>query len=238
MPDPIEKPPRNIELQNLTYQVGTQTLIDIRDLSLNAVGTTVIMGPNGAGKSLLLRLLHGMITPSTGQITYGDQPLNKQIRLKQSLVFQTPVLLRRSAEANLRFVLKSRGLDPETDGILSRVGLSEKAKTSARRLSGGEKQRLALAQALAVNPTTLFLDEPTASLDPASTKAIESIVSQVRDSGLQVIFVTHDIAQARRLADHVVFLSSGRVVDRSSASDFFNNPQSLEAQAYLEGKLL
>jgi tungstate transport system ATP-binding protein len=230
--------PTEIVLQDLSYSAGQTRLIDIPQTTFNASGITVVMGPNGAGKSLLLRLMHGMIPPTTGRILYGAYPLDTAMRRQQALVFQTPVLLRRTALANLQFACKVRGTPlTQTDRLLETVGLGDKADTPARQLSGGEKQRLALAQALATHPRTLFLDEPTASLDPASTRSIEDIVTQVSASGLQVIFVTHDTAQARRLADHVVFLSQGRVTDQAPADVFFDNPASQDAQAYLEGRL-
>ena len=168
-----------IRLVDLVYEVQGRRLIDIADLSLSEVGITVIMGPNGAGKSLLLRLMHGLITPTSGEVRYGSTALDDTQRRAQALVFQKPVLLRRNVAANIDFVLKARGLDrTATSRVLDRVGLADHADRPARRLSGGEQQRLAIARALATEPETLFLDEPTASLDPASVKAIEDIVVQ------------------------------------------------------------
>ena len=222
----------------LVSKAGQQLVEDL-NLMIDADGFTVIMGPNGAGKSILLRLLHGLIEPTGGTIHYAGNMLDDVIRQRQALVFQRPVLLRRSVAANIDFVLGLRGHpDPhQRDALLETVSLGNRAKQPARLLSGGEQQRLALARALATNPDILFLDEPTASLDPASTQIIEQITRDVQASGTKVIFVTHDIAQARRIADDIVFLSNGRLAETAVAQDFFANPVSTAAQAYLEGRL-
>lgn len=225
--------PAYLRLRNLTLEVDAERLIDIRNLTLASRGVTVVMGPNGAGKSLLLRLLHGIEQPTTGEITSIDA------RREQSLVLQSPVLLRRSTEANLRFILKTRRLSTDAvPDLLRRVRLLEKAKTPARRLSGGERQRLAIALALATNPQLLLLDEPTASLDPSSTGMIEDILNETTARGIRVILVTHDAMQARRLAQDVVFLTRGRVVEHSSAATFFETPKTEMARNYLAGRLL
>ncbi len=224
--------------KNLRWTKDSTHFIDVEALCLAGRGITVIMGPNGAGKSLLLRLLHGLVQPSRGEIFCHGEPLSPATRRAQSLVLQSPVLLRRTAQSNVRFVLKARGLDvgaaPE---LLKRVGLDAKANTPARRLSGGEQQRLAIAQALATNPSTLLLDEPTASLDPRSTGMIEDILRTTNAQGTRVVMVTHDAMQARRLADHIVFLSEGRVVEQTAAGRFFERPSTEQARAYLAGRL-
>jgi tungstate transport system ATP-binding protein len=198
------------------------------------------MGPNGAGKSLLLRLLHGLIEPASGTVTWGGQAIDEAVRRRQAMVFQRPVLLRRSVAANIDFVLKLRGEKdvPRRREILELAGLSGHADQPARLLSGGEQQRLALARALATEPEILFMDEPTANLDPASTLRIEEIVMQARDSGTKIIFITHDIGQARRLAGDVVFMHRGRILEHSPASVFFNRPASAEAEDYMAGNLI
>lgn len=229
-----------LELNRLAFETtGGTRIIDGVDLTLNGGKLTVIMGPNGAGKSVLLRLLHGLIEPTDGDVRWGGQPISADVRRRQALVFQRPVLLRRSVGANIDFVLRLRGdLDTsERDAILDGVGLLDRAQQPARLLSGGEQQRLALARALATKPDVLLLDEPTASLDPGSTAMIEQITQDVQRTGCKVIFVTHDIGQARRLADDVIFLHQGRVVEQSAAEEFFERPQSQAARTYLEGRL-
>lgn len=222
----------------LTLRLGGATVIDNLDLTLGTTGCTVIMGPNGAGKSLLLKLLHGLLEPTSGRIAWGDYPPS-HVTARQALVFQKPVLLRRSVAANLDFVLRARAKDAaRRDALLDHVGLAHKASQPARLLSGGEAQRLALARALATDPEILFLDEPTASLDPASVLKIEDIVIKARAAGVRVIFVTHDIGQARRMADDVVFLNRGRVAEHSPAAAFFAHPSSTAARDYLNGRIV
>lgn len=227
-----------IDLRGVTLEISGKPLIRALDLSLAGSGITMIMGPNGAGKSLLLRLLHGLVAPTSGQITMGGRPLTRDILRRQALVFQTPVLLRRSVAANLDFVLRARRATADRDALLRRVGLADKTGQPARLLSGGEQQRLALARALATAPDLLLLDEPTASLDPASVLMIETIVRDVEARGTRVVFVSHDIGQARRLADEVVFLTHGQVVEHSRAADFFQSPRSEAGRAYLDGRLV
>ncbi len=227
-----------IEIRSLAYDLAKTRLIDVPALTLGPAGTTVMMGPNGAGKSLLLRLMHGLIRPSAGEILVGGDPLSPAHCRAQAMVFQKPVLLRRSVAANIDFVLKARGKDrSRCRDLLDRVDLASLVDRPARRLSGGEQQRLAIARALATEPDTLFLDEPTASLDPESVQAIEGIVSAAARDGVRVVFVTHDVQQARRLADDVVFLSNGRVAEEATADAFFSGPESDVARAYLSGHI-
>lgn len=213
-------------------------VLDNVDLRLGTHGCTVIMGPNGSGKSLLLRVLHGLVAPTSGAIDWNGHETLDALR-RQALVFQKPVLLRRSVAANVEFALKARGRPvAERDALLEQVGLLHKARQPARLLSGGEAQRLALARALATEPEVLFLDEPTANLDPASVLAIETIVKDCCARGVRVLFVTHDIGQARRIADDVVFLSGGKVAEHAPAGRFFENTGSAAARAYLSGVLI
>lgn len=227
-----------LAVRNLSLSKDGKELINIAELSLAGHGITVVMGPNGAGKSLLLRMVHGLIEPTVGEVLCQGKPISPVDRRAQSLVLQTPVLLRRTAEANVRFVLKARGIGTDTaPKLLERVGLESKARTHARRLSGGEQQRLSIAQALATNPKILLLDEPTASLDPRSTGMIESILRQVKAEGTRVLMVTHDAMQAKRMADDVVFLAGGRVVEHTNAARFFESPKTNQARSYLAGRL-
>ncbi len=227
-----------LDVRSLTLQLGGTAILDGVDLSLGAGGCTVLMGPNGAGKSLLLKVLHGLMAPSGGTVSWnGAAP--RAATPRQALVFQKPVLLRRSVAANLDFVLRARGKDRDRRaGLLDHVGLGHKARQPARLLSGGEQQRLALARALATDPEVLLLDEPTASLDPASVAAIEAIVGTARDAGTRILFVTHDTGQARRIADEVVFLHRGRVAEQGPAARFFPVPASRPARDYLDGRLV
>ncbi len=229
-----------LRVDQLSYEANSQSLVGPLSFDLDDPGITMVLGYNGAGKSLLLRLLHGMITPASGNISWSGQPLSTSLRQRQAMVFQKPVLLRRSVAANVEFALKLAGaLEPaRRDELLERVGLLPLADRPARRLSGGEQQRLALARAMATEPQVLFLDEPTANLDPASVLLIEQIVCELSAAGTKVVFVSHDIAQAKRLADDILFLHKGVLAEHSPAKSFFFKPASPAARAYLKGELL
>jgi tungstate transport system ATP-binding protein len=164
-------------------------------------------------------------------------------RRYQAMVFQRPVLLRRSTAANIKYVLHARGIPRRrrramVTETLEQAGLLALAERPARVLSGGEQQRLALARAWALKPQVLFLDEPTASLDPAATQAVEALLDHIQHTGTKIIMTTHDLGQARRLADEILFLHHGRLVEHTPATVFFTAPRSPEAAAFLEGRLL
>jgi tungstate transport system ATP-binding protein len=232
-----------VELHGLSLEAGGQRLIDGVDLAVEDPGISVIMGPNGAGKSLLLRLMHGLIAPTEGTILWAGTPMNGQIRRRQAMVFQKPVLLRRTAVANIAYALGLRGVARSERGsrafqALELAGLERHACTPARILSGGEQQRLCLARALSLDPEVLFLDEPTASLDPASSLAIERLLVNAKHRGIKVIVVTHDVGQARRLAQDVIFLHHGRLIEHQPAPRFFEQPESDAACAFMAGGLV
>lgn len=228
------------ETRSLAFEAGGKRLIDDINLTLQHGSITAVMGANGAGKSLLLRLLHGLIMPSSGEVLWGGKPMCEDIRRRQAMVFQQPVMLRRSVAANIGFALNLRGAikQERVDELLEMAGLAKFSEQAARALSGGEQQRLALVRALATEPDVLFLDEPTASLDPSSVSAIESLVRLACDDGAKIIFVTHAFGQAKRMADDVVFLHKGRLIEQGPAKAFFDAPTSQEAQDYLDGRLM
>ena len=231
-----------LQARGLCFDARGKRLIDRIDADFRPHRRTVIMGANGTGKSLLLRLLHGLIQPTSGQVLWRGRPLDREGRRGQAMVFQRPVMLRRSALANLRFALAVRGIGGserkarEADA-LDRARLGDLANRPARVLSGGEQQRLAVARALACAPGVLFLDEPTASLDPASTHAIEQQIREAHASGVTIVLVTHDIGQARRLGDDLIFLHGGCVVETGRVSEVLDAPRSEAARAWLEGRL-
>ncbi|MBI3446771.1 MAG: ATP-binding cassette domain-containing protein [Magnetospirillum sp.] len=234
-----------LDLHGISYAVEGRTLLEEIHLRLEAGSRTVVLGPNGAGKSLLLRLCHGLLPPSTGSLRWGGGgalPAEAVLR-RQAMVFQRPVLLRRSALANVTYVLALAGVPWKRRGALAlealeRFGLASLAKRPARVLSGGEQQRLALARAWVAAPEILFLDEPTASLDPAATLAVEMAIHDFHRAGTKIVMTTHDLGQARRLADEVLFLSRGRLVEAAPAATFFKNPASPQARAFLAGELV
>ncbi|MFO1397289.1 MAG: phosphate ABC transporter ATP-binding protein [Burkholderiales bacterium] len=218
---------------------ATRVLCDV-DLEVRPGDCTFVLGPNGSGKSTLLRLLHGLVRPSAGSVSWAGSP---QPQRGQAMVFQRAVLLRRSAAANIRYALRLAGIegraaDERIADALAMVGLAQLAARSARVLSGGEQQRLALARAWALRPAVLFLDEPTASLDPKATRAVEDIVRDIHAQGTTIVMATHNLAQARRMARDIVFLAEGRLVERSPADVFFATPRTAEAAAFLEGERL
>ena len=230
-----------VVFDGVTVMVGAVTILDNITLQLRPGAPTVLIGPNGSGKTTLLRVAMGLVTPSRGRVTWGGR--ENVPPLKRAIVFQRPAMLRRSASANIRFALRAAKVPHaeharRTSELLELVGLEALAARAARRMSGGEQQRLALARALACDPAVLFLDEPTASLDPTATKAVEDIIRAVSERNIKVVMATHDLGEARRLAGDVVMLHRGRIVERGAAASFFDTPQTSEARAFLAGELL
>ena len=244
----VESQRHELVADSITLEISGKMLLDNINLQFSRTGITAILGYNGAGKSLLLRVLHGLIAADSGSVLWDGQRLNDELRLRQAMVFQKPVMLRRTVMDNLRFVLNTRNVaaaevDDRATQLLSQMGLESLAKQAARRLSGGEQQRLALARALAVEPLILFLDEATANLDPASTRRIESVVADAAANGTKVVMVTHDLAQVRRLAHEVVYLENGKVGAQGLCSVFFEqqsgmtNPGRDRLGRFLRGEL-
>jgi tungstate transport system ATP-binding protein len=205
----------------------------VEDVSLPlAAQRTVVLGPNGAGKSTLLRLIHGLLHPTAGELRWPRM-------LSQAMVFQRPVMLRTTALANVIYGLRLKG-HAARDGerrahdALARVGLEHLADRPARLLSGGEQQRVALARAWALEPELLILDEPTASLDPASTREVERIIGEIAAGGTRILMTTHNLGQARRVAEDIVFIDRGRIVEQTAVAQFFNLPQTEAAQRFLQ----
>jgi len=234
--------PLPLRLEGVRFEAGGQRLIHDLTLTLHAGTRTVVLGANGAGKSLLLRLCHGLLRPTAGRVRWArDDPA--RLRRQQAFVFQRPVLLRRSASANVAYALAIAGVPraerrERVQAALEQVGLAHLADRPARVLSGGEQQRLALARAWALGPKVLFLDEPTANLDPAATRAIEAVIAAMHEDGVKIVMTTHDLGQARRHADEIVFLHKGRLVEHADATRFFMRPATPEARAFVAGELL
>jgi tungstate transport system ATP-binding protein len=225
-------------LENVSYAVNGTVILDRIDVEIAAGPRTVILGPNGAGKSVLMRICHGLLQPTEGRVQWRG-PLAAR---RAAMVFQRPVMLRRSALANIEYGLKIAGV-PRRERVLrardviEAVGLEHCADKPARRLSGGEQQKLALARAWALGPEVLFLDEPTANLDPAATRDVETIVGQIRASGTKIVMTTHNLGQARRLGDEILFIFGGRVVERASVERFFTRPETAQAASFIKGEL-
>ncbi len=227
-----------IRFDTVSYSAGTTAILREVSLSIGAGPPTVLMGPNGSGKTTLLKMAMGLLVPTSGRVDHADQ---KDRSRRHAFVFQKPVMLRRTAARNIAFALKAAGRanDPAVIArLLESVGLGALADRPARRLSGGEQQRLALARALARDPEVLFLDEPTASLDPAATKGVEDIIARTAQAGVKIVMATHDLGQARRLAGEIVFLANGRLLEQTPASVFFTNPATTDARRFLAGELV
>ena len=230
-----------LRLEKVGFAIGAHRIIDEVSFTLEAGRRTVIVGPNGAGKSVLLRLCHGLLEPTSGRIRWNVPELEGAPR-RQAMVFQRPVLLRRSALGNVIHALgvarvPSHEREKRAREALGKVGLSTLAAHPARVLSGGEQQRLALARVWALRPEIVFLDEPTANLDPGATWEIEKIIAAMHAAGTKIVLVTHNLGQAKRMGDEILFLHQGRLVERTPADRFFTRPASADAARFLEGEL-
>jgi tungstate transport system ATP-binding protein len=228
-------------LDGVSLQAGATTILDRLSLSLTPGAPTLIVGPNGSGKTSLLRLLMGLTAPTAGRVSWGGRSESKPVR--RAILFQRPVMLRRTAAANVAYALAQAGTPRNERAVrvavlLERVGLFDLAQRPARKLSGGEQQRLALARALARDPEILLLDEPTASLDPAATRGVEEIVLMAAQSGIKIVMASHDLGQVRRLAGEVMFMVRGGLRERAPAADFLDHPTTPEAAAFLRGDLV
>ena len=230
-----------VRLEDVSVVHGHVTILDRVSLAFTPGPPTVLIGPNGSGKTTLLRIAMGLIAPSHGSVTWAGRTSAPPHR--RAIVFQRPAMLRRSTAANLKFALLNGGVPraqwpARTAALLELAGLSDLGDRPARKLSGGEQQRLAVARALARDPEILFLDEPTASLDPAASKSIEAIVRAVVARGIKVVISTHDLGQARRLGGDIVLMHHGRVIEVSPAAMFFSFPRTPEAGQFIAGELL
>lgn len=227
----------------LVFERGGRRILDGIDIEIGGTGTLVLIGSNGAGKSLLVRVLAGLVAPTAGEVTWAGAAPNRRRAPRIGFVFQRPVLLRRSALANIEYALAVAGVArPERSrrahAALERARLTHLAHSPARVLSGGEQQLLSIARALATGPEILILDEPTSNLDPSATTAIEGLIGAVRSEGTRVVLITHDLGQARRLADEVAFLHHGRIIERTPSAAFLAQPATAEAQAFVRGEIV
>jgi len=230
-----------LALENVSYASNGQPIISSVSLAIVAGPSTIILGANGAGKSVLMRLMHGLLAPASGTVSWREKDMGRVRRL-QAMVFQRPVMLRRSALANVVYALAVAGVpagesEAQALAALDEVGLRHLAQRPARVLSGGEQQRLALARAWALHPEVLFLDEPTANLDPGAVREIETVIKAFDAAGTKIVMATHNLGQARRLGDEVIYLQAGRVMERAPIEQFFARPATAEAAAFMKGEL-
>ena len=228
-------------IKNACVRKRGKTILGPINLELEHKGFTVVIGPNGVGKTTLLRLMHMLENPREGTVQWNIN--NEEAVTRQSFVFQTPVMMRRSVLENLLYPLKIRGVAKDerlqaAKHAITQIDLSDSANLNATFLSGGEKQKLAIARALTTKPEVLFLDEPTTNLDGRATREIETMLLAAQDQGTRIIMTTHDLGQARRLATDVLFLYRGLIHEQGKASTFFNSPQTTEARAFLIGDIV
>jgi tungstate transport system ATP-binding protein len=231
-----------LAVNGASYVVDGKAIIEDVSFTIHDAGLTALLGPNGAGKSSLLKLCHGLLPLSSGSIRWGDADV-QEVQQRQAMVFQRPVLLRRSAAENIEHVLKLRGASAGErarviEESLDWAGLADIADMPARKLSGGEQQSLTIARAWALNPEVLLLDEPTANLDPAATRRVEDLIRSFAGAGKKVIMATHNIAQAQRLADEVLFLNHGRLLEHAPAEQFMSGPSDPLAARFIAGELV
>lgn len=216
-------------------------LIGPINLTIGMTGVTIILGPNGSGKTSLLRLMHGLERPAAGTLTWSTS--EAEARDRRGFVFQTPTMMRRSVRDSIAYALTvsgtKRGLARERASVLAeQVGLGHALDRSAQVLSGGEKQKLALARVLIREPSVLFLDEPCANLDGRATREIETILSVAKSRNTRIVMSTHDLGQAARLADDIVFVLNGCAHETGAAARFFSAPSTPEAHAFLNGQIV
>ena len=236
------------EIRDLVKVYEDRRVLEIEKLAILAGEVLALVGPSGAGKSTLLRLLNFLEAPTQGVIRYqgiefnssGDMPLEK--RRSVTTVFQRPMLLERTVFDNVAFGLSLRGerdAKERVNAALEEVGLANLARQRARTLSGGEAQRVALARAMVLEPDVLLLDEPTANLDPYNVGLIESIARRLnKNRGATLVLVTHNVFQAHRLADRVVFLLEGKLIETAPVQDFFEQPRDPRTRAFVNGEMV
>ncbi|MFK7793872.1 MAG: energy-coupling factor ABC transporter ATP-binding protein [Gammaproteobacteria bacterium] len=228
--------------KDVTYEVNGSKLIKGISLEITSAGSSIILGHNGSGKSLLLKLLHGVITPSSGQVAWNNNtPTTNQYW--RTFLLQAPTFFKQTVQYNIKFVLSIAGIpasehQARCQQALEICGLSELSQRNTHSLSGGELQKLSLARAWVLKPRVVLLDEPTVALDPPSVLGFEQIIHQFKKSETKVIMTTHDLAQAKRLADEVIFIDAGKVIEQSRAAEFFSGPQSNQAQNFISGELV
>ena len=230
-----------LRLEAAAVRRGGNRLVGPVDIEIGAEGVTMVIGPNGSGKTSLLRLMHGLERAAEGRVRWAVP--RTEARTRQAYVFQNPILMRRHVVGNIAYPLLVHGVRRaearrRAAGWAEKIGLGEALERPASSLSGGERQKLALARALIRRPEILFLDEPCANLDGRATREIEVILAAARDGGTRIVMATHDMGQARRLATEVFFLLRGRVREAASGRDALERLATPEALAFLNGDIL
>lgn len=240
-PAPMPQPVPLIALAGagVSFAGSPPALADI-DLVLHQGERLALVGANGSGKTTLLRLLHGLEPCTAGSRKVLPLPQGGMPRM--AMLFQKPFLLHLSAQANVRLALWLRGVPAQQRArrcheALERVGLLPQARQRATTLSGGQQQRLALARAWALQPDILFLDEPTASLDPSAKREVENLIAEFAEAGLTVVMSSHNLGQVKRLATRVLYLEAGRIEVDAPVDFFFHSTLPQDAASFLKGEL-
>ena len=235
------------QLTNLSKSYAGRQVLNIDHLEIHPGEILAVIGPSGAGKSTLLRMLNFLESPDSGKVYFQGQPVNYhkiplEVRRMVTTVFQNPALLSGNVGSNLQFGLRLRGLKDghrEVDEMLERLGLTSLRRSPAHTLSGGEAQRVALARALILKPSVLLLDEPTANLDPYNVEMIESVIRGINQTHqTTIVLVTHNIFQARRLADRVALLLNGEIVETADTQTFYENPCDSRTRGFIRGEMV
>jgi tungstate transport system ATP-binding protein len=218
-----------IRIKGLSKRYGNVEALKDIDLSIDGGNTVALVGPNGAGKTTLMRIMAGLETPDEGSVELQNGMI--------TMVFQRAVMFSSSVYKNLAYGLKLRGeidSDKRIREVLKIVGLEGYERRSAKKLSGGEQQRLAIARALLLDPDVLLLDEPTANLDYENAKIVEGLIKE--QSNRMVVISTHNLFQVRRLASVTVFLKKGRLIEEGPTEKMFENAGKEETRSFLSGK--
>jgi tungstate transport system ATP-binding protein len=232
-------------LESVRHGYGDRLALQIDQLEVMRGETLSVIGPSGAGKSTLLRLLQFLERPAAGRMVFEGRTIDREapleIRRQVTTVFQRPVVLDRSVRSNLAYGLRVRGVGDEgrqVDRLLAALCLDSLATRPARALSGGEIQRVAFGRALAFNPKVLLLDEPTANLDPRNVRLVEDLIRERQAQGVTVVLGTHQIFQARRLADRTALLLDGQIVELAATASLFDSPRDPRTRAFLSGEMI
>jgi tungstate transport system ATP-binding protein len=234
----------NIKLNHITKRYEERTALNNVDLLIRKGSFCGIIGPNGAGKSTLLNIIAGLVPPTEGSVLYGEEPKEGIPYREITMVFQSPYLIRTTAEKNIAYPLKLRNwsenqISDRLDQLITELGLSEQRKQKAWTLSAGEMQKVALARALSFHPKLLLLDEPTANIDPATTEELEKMLLKInREEGTTILLITHNLAQANRLCDTTVFLYDGSVVESGDSAKLLKSPEQKLTQQFIQGEWL
>lgn len=228
MVNPMKIEAKRIELRAIQIVRDNRTILDIPNTDIQLSGITACIGPNGAGKTTFLKLLHGLIKPNAGgKVDYADG-------IRSALVLHHTPMIKASVRTNIGLNGIRTPSDHEIDHALKEVGLTHLQYQPAHQLSAGEKQKLCIGRARLQNPTLLLLDEPTANLDPTTTAQVEAMIREFASSGCDVLISSHQLAQVKRLADSILFIDGGQIIEKGACAPFFAQPQTEAAQRYMQ----